>query len=71
MSERCLSTDYMVRGHEFELWRDYNGWYLVARPLTAAATKLPENTVLTGAEFDPPLTATEIQRISNYVFDRD
>jgi hypothetical protein len=69
MSERCLTTDYSLRGREdYEIWvdgsrnGDYPNWWLTGghKP----------GWVITQDDFDPPLTAKEIRQISEYCYDR-
>lgn len=70
MSERCLTEDYELRGHEVEVWREDGGWWLAAREPHASALGVPADTVLACEEFKPPLTDAEVRRIDDYVFDR-
>lgn len=76
MRDRCVSPDYDVRGQPFELWTDgwsnpgmYPNWWLVRSDDTKGFPGLPERTVLTGeeAEFDPPLSAREVEAIGDSV----
>jgi hypothetical protein len=75
MAERCIFRDYQLRGAAFEVWADgscqpgmYPNWWLATDDVaTAAKFKVPVRTVLTGEEFDPPLTQKEITAIGEAV----
>lgn len=62
MSERQLTSDYMIRGEEYEIWREDGDWYIV-NPRT--------RTVIVDTDFTPPLTQVEIQKIADYVWDSE
>ena len=62
MSERCLSEDYTLRGHQYELWIDGDrNWWL-------SGGHKP-GWVLTESNFDPPLSNREIDTIGEYIHD--
>lgn len=75
MTERLISEDYQLRGASFELWSDgycnpgmYPNWWLATDSADVAARfKVPLRTVLTGDEFDPPLTEKETRDIGEAV----
>lgn len=68
MRERCIFPDYELRGREYEVWTnghcnpgEYPQWWL-------AGGHKP-GWILDEDDFDPKLTAEEIRKISEAVYD--
>jgi len=67
MSERCICQDYVLRGLDYDIWCDggwsdgYPNWWLSGGHKPGWA--------LTPDDFDPPLTNSEVQEISDYARD--